>query len=141
MYSAYSGKREITSLSLKPLFYLWEETRTQNREKEKDILSLETQKLCQDQTPKPSRISRTSTSNTDNIRSKIIQTTRSNLKVHWNQAQKPPETSTNHKSVKLYGFKPLKHRRISTTNLQTRRTHEEHEEQRIFNKLIARDSL
>ena len=58
--------------------------------------------------------------------------------------QKPPETSTNHKSVKLYGFKPLKHRRTSTTNLQRRRTHKEHkkrEEQRISNKLKARYSL
>ena len=46
--------------------------------------------------------------------------------------------------MKLYGFKPLKHQRTSTTNLQKRRTHEEHEEceeQRISNKLIARDSL
>ena len=46
--------------------------------------------------------------------------------------------------MKLYGFKPLKHRRASTTNLQRRRTQEEHEEpeeQRIYNKLIARDSL
>ncbi|KAL4595863.1 hypothetical protein ACB092_12G123000 [Castanea dentata] len=124
-----------------------EKHRRQDREKEEDILSSETQKLYQDQTPKPPRISRTSTSNTNNIRSKIIQTTRPDLKVHWNQVQKPPEISTNHKLVKLYGFKPLKHRRISTTNLQTRRTHEEHEkhkeheEQRISNKLIARDSL
>ena len=46
--------------------------------------------------------------------------------------------------MKLYGFKPLKHRRASTTNLQRRRTQEEHEEpeeQRISNKLIAKDSL
>ena len=52
--------------------------------------------------------------------------------------------STNHKSVKLYGFKLLKPRKTSTTNLRRRRTHEEHEEceeQRISNKLIARDSL
>ena len=67
-------------------------------------------------------------SNTKNIRSRIIQTTCLDLKVHWNQAQKPPETSTNHKSVKLNGFKPLKPRRTSTTNLQRRRTHQEHEE-------------
>ena len=83
-------------------------------------------------------------SNTKNIRSKIIQPTCLNLKVHRNQAQKPPETSTNHKSVKLNGFKPLKPRRNSTTNLRRQRTHEEHEEreeQRISNKLIARDSL
>ena len=85
--------------------------------------------------------------NTKNIRNRIIQTTCLDLKVHWNQAQKPPETSTNHKSVKLYGSKPLKHRRTSTTNLQRRRTHQEHEEhkeheeQRISNKLIAKDSL
>ena len=58
--------------------------------------------------------------------------------------QKTPETSTNHKSVKLYRFKPLKHRKTSTTNLQRRRTHKEHEkceEQRISNKLKAKDSL
>ena len=30
--------------------------------------------------------------NTKNIRSRIIQTTCLDLKVHWNQAQKPPET-------------------------------------------------
>ena len=35
---------------------------------------------------------------------------------------------TNHKSVKLYGFKLLKHRRTSTTNPQKGRTHEEHKE-------------
>ena len=61
-------------------------------------------------------------SNTKNIQSRIIQTTCLDLKVHWNQAQKPLETSTNHKSVKLYGFKPPKPRRTSTTNLQIRRT-------------------
>ena len=83
-------------------------------------------------------------SNTKNIRSRIIQTTCLDLNGHWNQAQKPPETSNNHKSVKLYGFKPLKPQRTSTTNLQRQRTHEEHEEreeQRISNKLIARNSL
>ena len=63
-------------------------------------------------------------SNTKNIRSRIIQTICLDLKVHWNQAQKPPETSTNHKSVKLNGFKPLKPRRTSITNLQIRRTFE-----------------
>ena len=67
-------------------------------------------------------------SNTKNIRSRIIQTTCLDLKVHWNLAQKPPETSTNHKSVKLEGFKPLKPRRTSTINLQRRRTHQEHKE-------------
>ena len=30
--------------------------------------------------------------------------------------------------MKLYGFKPLKHRRTSTTNPQKGRTHEEHKE-------------
>ena len=83
-------------------------------------------------------------SNTKNIRSRIIQTTYLDLKGHWNQVQKPPETSNNHKSVKLHGFKPLKPRRTSTTNLRRRKTHEEQEdreEQRISNKLIARDSL
>ena len=79
-----------------------------------------------------------------NIRRVIIQIIFLDLKVHWNEAQKPPETLTNHKSAKLYEFKPLKHQRTSITNLQKRRTHEEHEEcveQRISNKLIARDSL
>ena len=61
-------------------------------------------------------------SNTNNIRSRIIQTTYLDLKVHWNQAQKLSETSTNYKSVKLYGFKPLKPRRTSTINLRRRRT-------------------
>ena len=89
--------------------------------------------------------------NTKNIRSKIIQTTCLDLKVHWNQAQKSPKTSTNHQSTKLYRFKPLKHRRTSTTNPQKGRTHEEskeHEEhtrnvrnKEFLNKLIARDSL
>ena len=82
--------------------------------------------------------------NTKNIRRGIIQIIFLDLKVHWNQAQKPPETSTNHKLVKLYEFKSLKHRRTSTTNPQKGRTHKEHEEreeQRISNKLIARNSL
>jgi len=61
-------------------------------------------------------------SNTKNIRSRIIQTICLDLKVHWNQAQKPPETSNNHKSVKLHGFKPLKPQRTSKTNLRRRRT-------------------
>ncbi|KAL4602077.1 hypothetical protein ACB092_10G026300 [Castanea dentata] len=61
-------------------------------------------------------------SNTKNNRRGIIQIIFLNLKVHWNQAQKPPGTSTHHKSTKLYGIKPLKHQRTSTTNLQTRRT-------------------
>ena len=90
-------------------------------------------------------------SNTKNIRRGIIQIIFLDLKVHWNQAQKPPETSTNHKSTKLYGFKPLKHRRTSTKNPQKGRTleeHKEHEEhtknvknKEFLNKLIARDSL
>ena len=83
-------------------------------------------------------------SNTKNIRRGIIQIIFLDLKVHWNQTQKPPETSNNHKSVKFHGFKPLKPRRTSTTNPQIRRTHEEHEkreEQGISNKLITRDSL
>ena len=67
-------------------------------------------------------------SNTKNIQRGIIQIIFLDLKVHWNQAQKPLETSTNHKSAKLYGFKPLKHRRTSTTNPQKGRTHKEHEE-------------
>ena len=98
----------------------------------------EVQKLCKNQASKPSR---TSTSKLKNTRSRIIQTICLDPKVCWNQAQKPPETSTNHKSVKLYGFKPPKPQRTSTTNLWRRRTHEEHEKQRISKKLIARDSL
>ena len=47
-------------------------------------------------------------SNTKNIRRGIIQIIFRDLKVYWNQAQKTLETSINHKSVKLYGFKPLK---------------------------------
>ena len=68
------------------------------------------------QASKASKNFRDEPSNTKNIRSKIIQTTCLDLKVHWNQAQKPLETSKNHKSMKLYGFKPLKHRRTSTIN-------------------------
>ena len=95
-------------------------------------------KLYKNQASKPSRTSRTSTSKLKNIRSRIIQTIYLDPKVCWNQAQKPLETSTNHKSVKLYGFKP---RRTSTTNLRRRRTHEGCKEQRISKKLIAKDSL
>ena len=83
-------------------------------------------------------------SNTKNIWSRIIQTTYLDLKVHWNQAWKPLETSTNHKSVKLYGFKPLKLRRTSTTNLrrQERTKNTKNAKNKGFlNKLIARDSL
>ena len=61
-------------------------------------------------------------SNTKNIRRRIIQIIFLDLKVHWNQAQKSPETSRNHKSAKLYGFKPPKPRRTFTTNLQIQRT-------------------
>ena len=57
-------------------------------------------------------------SNTKNIRRGIVQIIFLDLKVHWNQAQKPIESSTIHKSVKLYGFKPLKPQRTSTTNLR-----------------------
>ena len=77
----------------------------------------EVQKLYRNQASKPSRTSRTSTSKSKNIRSRIIQTICLDPKVCWNQTQKPPKTLTNHKSTKLYGFKPLKHRRTSTTNL------------------------
>ena len=59
-------------------------------------------------------------------------------------SSKPPKTSTNSKLAKLYEFKHPKHRRTSTINLQKGKVHEEqeeHEEQRIFYKLIARDSL
>ena len=67
-------------------------------------------------------------SNTKNIQKEIIQIIFLDLKVHWNQAQKPLEISTNHKTTKLYGFKPLKHRRTSITNLWRWRMHQEHEE-------------
>ena len=98
-------------------------------------------KLCKNQASKPSR---TSTPKSKNIRSRIIQTICLDPKVCENQAQEPPTTSTNHKSVKFYRSKFLKPRRTTTTNLRRQRTHEEHEEreeQRISNKLIARDSL
>ena len=104
----------------------------------------EVQKLCRNQASKSSRTSRTLTPKSKNIWSRIIQTICLDPKVCGNQAQKPPKTSINHKSVKLYGSKPLKPRRTSTTNLQRQRIHEEHEEreeQMISNKLIARDSL
>ncbi|KAL4598057.1 hypothetical protein ACB092_11G031300 [Castanea dentata] len=45
--------------------------------------------------------------NTKNNRRGIIQIIFLNLKVHWNQAQKPPGTSIHLKSMKLYGIKPL----------------------------------
>ena len=80
---------------------------------------LEVQKLCRNQASNPSR---NSTSKSKNIRSRIIQTICLDPKVCWNQAQKPLETLTNHKSMKLYRFKPPKYRRTSTTNLQRRRT-------------------
>ena len=57
-------------------------------------------------------------SNTKNIQRGIMQIILLDLKGQWNQAQKPPETSTNHRLVKLYGFKPPK----------PWRTHQEHEE-------------
>ena len=81
----------------------------------------EVQKLCKNQTLKPSR---TSTSKSKNTRSRIIQIICLDPKVCWNQAQKPLEISINHKLVKLYGFKPPKPRRTSATNLQIRRTFE-----------------
>ena len=108
----------------------------------------EVQKLYKNQASKPLRTSRTSTLKLKNIQSRIIQTICLDLKGYWNQAQKSLETSTNRKSTKLYGFKPLKalknfHHKPSKKK-NTRRTHEEreeHEEQRISNKLIAKDSL
>ena len=85
-------------------------------------MSLEVHKLCWNQALKPPATSRTSTLNTKNIRSKIIQIILLDLKGYWNQAQKPPKTPRNHKLVKLYGFKPPKPRRTFATNLQIRRT-------------------
>ena len=90
-----------------------------------EILSSEVQKLCWNQALKPPGTSRTSTLNTKNIRREIIQIIFLDLKGHWNQAQKPLETSTNHKLAKLYGFNPPKPQRTSITNLQIRRTFEE----------------
>ena len=79
---------------------------------------------------------RTSTSNTKNIRREIIQIIFLDLKGHWNQAQKPPKTSTNHKLVKLYGFKPSKPRRTSATNLPPQTfKYEEHSKQNHLNYL------
>ena len=71
-------------------------------------------KLCRNQASKSSR---TSTSKSKNIQSKTFQTINLDLEVCWNQAQKPLEISTNHKSMNLYESKPSKHRRTSTTNL------------------------
>ena len=98
----------------------------------------EVQKLCKNQASKPSR---TSTPKSKNTQRRIIQTIYLDPKVYGNPAQRSEKTSTNHKSVKLYGFKPLKPRRNSTINLRRQRTHEEREKQRISNKLTARDSL
>ena len=56
-------------------------------------------------------------SNTKNIRSRIIQITcldQSSLEL----SSKTSRNLTNHKSVKLYRFKPLKPRKTSTTNLR-----------------------
>ena len=147
---------------------------------------------------------RTSTSNTKNIRREIIQIIFLDLKGHWNQAQKPLETSTKPQigeALRIQAFKAPKnfHHKPSNTTKQshpnyfprsqsslkssskasrnlnklqisealriqafkasknfhhkpskrknarrtqrTRRTHKEREEQRIYNKLIVRDSL
>ena len=53
--------------------------------------------------------------NFNNIRREIIQVIFLNLKVHWNQVQKCSETSKDCKLVKIYGFKPPKPWRTSTT--------------------------
>ena len=90
-----------------------------------EILSSEVQKLCWNQALKPLGTSRTSTSNTKNIWREIIQIIFLDLKGHWNQAQKPPDTPKNYKLVKFYGFKPPKPWRTFATNLQIRRTFEE----------------
>ena len=76
------------------------------------------------QASKTSKNFRHKFSNTKNIRSRIIQTICLDLKVCENQAQKPLETSVNHKLVKLYGFKPPKPQRTSAMNLQIQRTFE-----------------
>ena len=86
-------------------------------------------------------------SNLNNIRREIIQVIFINLKVHWNQVQKCSETLKDCKLVKIYGFKPPKYRRTSTTIFEDKehtkkiwRTYKEHEEWRIPNKHIVRDS-
>ena len=79
---------------------------------------------------KPLKSRRTSTTNLQ-----IRRTFEEESSKSYSQISKSLESSskasrnlTNHKSVKLYEFKPLKPRRTSTTNLRRRRTHEEHEE-------------
>ena len=86
---------------------------------------LEVQKLCKNQA---SKLSRTSTP-------EIEEHSKQNHPNYLPRSQGSLELSskasrnlTKHKSVKLYGFNPLKHRRTSTTNLQRRRMHQEREE-------------
>ena len=63
-------------------------------------------KALQIQAPKAPKNIRHKLSNTKNIRREIIQNIFIDLKLHWNQAQKPLKTSRKHKLVKFYGFKP-----------------------------------
>ena len=93
-------------------------------QRSENIIKSQISEALRIQAPKAPKNFRHKPSNTKNIRSRIIQTTCLDLKGHWNQAQKPPETSNNHKSVKLHGFKPRKPQRTSTTNLQIQRTFE-----------------
>jgi len=53
-----------------------------------------------------------------NIRNKIFQVILLNLKIHWNQAQKPPQTPRDYKLVELYGSKPQNPQKTFTTNLR-----------------------
>ena len=103
--------RIIQTICLDPKVYGNQAQRSENINKSQinEALRIQASKASKNFHHKPS--------NTKNIRSRIIQTTCLNLKGHWNQAQKPPETSNNHKSVKLHKFKPLKPRRTSTTKL------------------------
>ena len=74
-------------------------------------------------------------SNPNNIHRKIIQVIFLNLKVHWDQVQKCLEILKDCNLVKIYGFKPPKPRRTSTTIFEDKehmkkiqRTQEECEE-------------
>ena len=61
-----------------------------------------------------------------NIRREIIQIIFLDLKDHWNQAQKPQETSTNHKLVKALRIqaskapKNFRHKPSTTKNIRSR---------------------
>jgi len=56
------------------------------------------------------------------FKAKIFQIIFLDLKVHYNQAQKPLESPRDYKLVKLYRFKPLKSWRTFDTNPWVQRT-------------------